>query len=275
MKKRLNALLKLLAALALGAGAAYLGAQAALLIRSRALGGYGSDAGALQSASLLLRYLYTGEGEIAMLGAFAAAACWLLFAKELFRPLDAPFRAKWLCLLPLGLLLGWGTVALLQALDEIRYAGARSFGLLPQYACQLALSGALALLLRGCITKAVHSAFGVKAALIVSALTEGAAGLLLYGLSVLTAVNGLLFGALTALLYLEARSLWPETLLRFGFLSGARLLGAYPGGGAYWVSGSLWAGAQHGLEGSLTLTILLLLALSMYALAKQRRIPNG
>ena len=275
MKRRLTALLKLLLALAICAGAAYLGAKATLLIRSRALVRAGAKAWNIQSAGALLRYLYAGEGELALLGASVAACCALLFAKELFGPEDAPFGAKWLCLLPLGLLLGRGAVALLQSLDEIRHAGARNFGFIPQYVCQLALSGALALLLRGCACKAAREMLGDRAILPASAFLECAAWLVLIGPSAVTAVNGLFFGALAALMYIESRSLWPETLLRFGFVSGARLLGAYPGGGAYWVSGSLWAGARFGLEGSLTLTIMLLLALSFYALARQRRTNHG
>ena len=255
--KRWLICLKLLAALAGAAAAAFAGHWCAQRILAHAFESSGLTGENLADAPGYLRFAARNTGTLTMCVSMLVCIAALLFLRDMFGKTEVRFRVKWLALLIFAAVIGIGLVTILRNADEIRNAPQRSYGNAAEYALAALLPCALALLIRGCIYKGAKDAFGLWTALAVSAVAEGGLCLLIYGTSVPVFINGMIFSALACLVYESNASLWPEILLRFGFAAGARLLCGYPNGGAYYVSGSLWAGAEKGTEGSLTLTILL------------------
>ncbi len=269
--KGFQACLKLLSALAGASAAAFAGHWCAQRILARAFDSSALTGENMMEAPAYLRFAARNAGTLSMCVSMLVCIAALLFLRELFGREKGPFRAKWLVLPVFAAVIGFGLVELLRGADEIRYSPQKSYGSAAEYALAALLPSALALLMRGCVYKGAKEAFGLLAALAVSAVIEGGLCLFIYGAGALVFVNGAFISAMICLAYELNASLWPEVLLRFGFTAGTRLLGGYPDGGAYYVSGSLWAGAEKGLEGSLTFTLYLALVCALAFLYRRKR----
>ncbi len=233
----------------------YLGRVLALYILARAFAGFNLNDGTYAVAPAWMRFLADDANELCNIIGLWAGICALLL---LGRQADDKARVRLFELaLPFaGALTGFAAVALLNALDEVRYAGARDLGRAAAYAQILLMHAFFALFIRANACALVKSA---RLKICLSAVLQAGFALAAAGgFETTLFLNALIWGALCAALYEKKRGVFAEIALAAGFYLGHRLLAAYPGAGAFYVEADVWTGGDAGLYNSVLLTAALM-----------------
>lgn len=222
-----------------------------------------------------LRYIWNRAGDIADLTALILCFGGLLYLRRLSEPENEVLMGTHLFLGVMGALVGIMLVSLLESADCLRGGLAGGADAL-DWAFQIFICACCAVLLRGCVSKNVYSAFGTPAACAVSAVLQAAVFCLAAGgFNILLTVNGLITGAVFAYVYIRHRSLLPEVFMCAGMRIGARCVMGFPDIKRYPVSENLLTGGHAGLEASLALTLIFALAGAMCAILIKKGRTNG
>ena len=239
--------------------ALYLGRVAALYVLARCFAGMGLNSETYSTAPAWLRALADLADTLASSIGLALGCCTVIILKSGKTSIGRIKPRQWL-FMPYGIAAGIGFVALLRALDEIRFLPGRFT--IDWIGCilWLCLSAFMALCLRG--------AFDVKAklsvALTVSMVLQPLFAWYLMGsLDLMLTLNALLYGCVSVLIYPSACSVLPEILLFYGYTLGHRVLSGYPAGRGFYVSANVLSGADAGLFASILTTVPLALMIAV------------
>ena len=260
MKRRLKPLIKALVSVTAASAALYLGRVLGLYLLARAFRMLNLTMATYPLAPGWMRFLADNTDALANLTGLLVGSCALILLRGLFPPAGSRFKTRFVIWFIVSALLGFGLVLALRLADELRQEPGTDYlaASVAQGILWALFAFVQALFLRGCISEGFRLAFGRRTALIMSALSQAAVFVLVFGgLGVLPVLNGLITGALFWRLYEKTHSLWPETLASFGFLLGSRVTAGYPDGPVYAVSRSVWTGFGTGLESSLIFMFIL------------------
>lgn len=242
-----------------GALALYLGRVAALYVLARCFAGMGLSNETYPTAPAWLRSLADLADALASSIGLALGCCAVIMLKSGKTSIGRIKPRQWL-FMPYGTVTGIAFVALLYALDEIRFLPGRFTVDWTGCALWLFLSAFTALCLRGVFDVKAKLSAALTTSMVLQALF---AWYLKGSFDLMLTLNALLYGCASVLIYRSACSVLPEIALFYGYTLGHRVLSGYPAGRGFYVSANVFSGADAGLFASILTTVPLALMIAV------------
>ena len=249
----------------------YLGRVAALFVLARGFEQINLNAETYSVAPRWLRFLADNADALASMIGLLLGICALILIKAGACTLLWPKR-KQLLWLPGGLLLGIGFIALLKAVDEIRFLPRGAHTGAVEYALWLCLTVFLALWLRGAFDARANSCLSYFTSMLLQSV---AALYLLCSFDAVLTLNAPLFGFLSVKLYRRTGSVLPEIFFLYSFTLGHRLISAYPAPRGYYMSANCLNGGDAGLFASVFTTGILAFMIAILLIGERKEAAHG